>query len=58
MKNRQAKLIKLESSKPRNPLVVHAARRKAGEHRKSSKALRRQQRVADQRASRDSGAKD
>jgi hypothetical protein len=48
MKNRQAKLIKLESTKPRNPLVVLAAQRKAGSHRKSGKALRRAERIADQ----------
>jgi hypothetical protein len=48
MKNRHAKLIKLESTKPRNPLVVLAAQRKAGTHRKSGKALRRAERIADQ----------
>ncbi len=48
MKNRQAKLIKLESTKPRNPLVVPASQRKAGSHRKSGKALRRAERIADQ----------
>jgi hypothetical protein len=43
MKNRKAKVLKLQASKPRNPLVVHAARRKAGTHQKSRKAERRQQ---------------
>lgn len=50
MKNRHAKLIKLESVKPRNPLVVLAAQRKAGVHRKSSKAVRRAERISDQKA--------
>jgi hypothetical protein len=43
MKNRKAKVLKLEASKPRNPLVAHAAKRKAGTHQKSRKAERRQQ---------------
>ena len=36
---RKAKL-RLAASKPRNPLVVPAAQRKAGEHRKSRSAER------------------
>ena len=37
--------LKITAPKPRNPLVVAAAQRKAGEHRKSKSA----QRQADQR---------
>jgi hypothetical protein len=32
--------------KPRNPLVAHAAQRKAGSHRKSKSAERQQQKQA------------
>jgi hypothetical protein len=49
MKNRKAKLSKLAARKPRNPLVAHAATRKAGAHRKSAKAERRAARVRHRR---------
>lgn len=38
--------LKLKATRPRNPLVVPAARRKAGSHRKSRSATRH----ADKRA--------
>lgn len=38
--------IKLKATKPRNPLVVHAAQRKAGSHRKPQAALRREEKMA------------
>jgi hypothetical protein len=46
MKNRQLKHLKtplvIKASKPRNTLAPLAAKRKAGAHVKSEKALRRQ----------------
>jgi hypothetical protein len=57
MKNRQAKLIKLESVKPRNPVAVPAAKRRAGSHQKSSKAVRRADRVAHEQTM-NTGARD
>jgi len=36
--------LKLAQSKPRNPLVVPAAQRKAGAHRKSASAQRQAER--------------
>jgi hypothetical protein len=42
---RQIKL-RIAASKPRNPLVVAAAQRKAGEHRKSKSAQRHAQKLA------------
>jgi hypothetical protein len=33
--------------KPRNPFAVLASKRKAGSHRKSNKALRREQKIRD-----------
>jgi hypothetical protein len=38
--------LKIKASKPRNPLVVHATRRKAGSHRKPQAALRREAKMA------------
>lgn len=38
--------LKLKALKPRNPLVVPAARRKAGVHRKSPSAIRRNEKMA------------
>lgn len=38
--------LKLEASKPRNPLVAPARQRKAGSHRKPSSALRRAEKMA------------
>jgi hypothetical protein len=38
--------LRLTALKPRNPLVVPAAQRKAGEHRKSRSAERQQQKAA------------
>jgi hypothetical protein len=55
MKNRQAKLIKLDSVKPRNPVAVPAAKRKAGSHQKSSKAVRRAERIAHEQAMKTGG---
>ncbi|MBU6435992.1 MAG: hypothetical protein KGJ44_02725 [Betaproteobacteria bacterium] len=49
MNNRKAKLIKLESRKPRNPVAVPASQRKAGAHRKSVKAERRAAQVRHRR---------
>jgi hypothetical protein len=44
---RKAKLrIKLAATKPRNPLVAAAAKRKAGSHRKSEASLRKKEKVA------------
>lgn len=40
------------ASKPRNPLVASALMRKAGEHRKSNKALRAQEKRESQRGAR------
>lgn len=38
--------LKLAPPKPRNPLVVPAAQRKAGAHRKSQAAVRRADKMA------------
>lgn len=38
--------IKLKATKPRNPLVMHAAQRQAGSHRKPQAALRREEKMA------------
>jgi hypothetical protein len=38
--------LRIAASKPRNPLVGPAARRKAGSHRKSGSAQRRADKVA------------
>ena len=38
--------LRLAAPKPRNPLVVAAAQRKAGSHRKSKSAQRQQQKAA------------
>lgn len=38
--------LRLAAPKPRNPLVVPAARRKAGSHRKSGSAQRRAEKMA------------
>lgn len=38
--------LKLKTVKPRNPLVAPAARRKAGSHRKSQAAIRRDEKMA------------
>ncbi|MBA2674586.1 hypothetical protein [Ramlibacter sp.] len=38
--------LRLTAPKPRNPLVVVAAQRKAGEHRKSTSAQRHQAKLA------------
>ena len=38
--------LRLAQPKPRNPLVVAAAQRKAGEHRKSKSAERRAEKMA------------
>lgn len=38
--------LTLETSKPRNPFVVASLRRKAGDHRASGGALRRQAKAA------------
>jgi hypothetical protein len=38
--------LKLSAAKPRNPLVVPAAQRKAGAHRKSQAAARRADKMA------------
>lgn len=38
--------LKLTATKPRNPLVAPALKRKAGSHRKSSAALRRDEKMA------------
>ena len=38
--------LKLVAHKPRNPLVVHALKRKAGKHRRSTSAERRAQKLA------------
>ena len=43
-----ARKMKLQVAppKPRNPLVTHAAQRKAGSHRKSTSAERQQDKLA------------
>jgi hypothetical protein len=46
----QKTTIRLPATKPRNPLVVPAARRVAGAHRKSTSAERAAERVALARA--------
>jgi hypothetical protein len=38
--------LRLAATKPRNPLVVAAAQRKAGEHRKSKSGQRQQDKLA------------
>jgi hypothetical protein len=38
--------LKLVAPKPRNPLVVHALKRKAGKHRRSTAAERRAHKLA------------
>ena len=38
--------LKLKTARPRNPLVAPAARRKAGAHRKSRSAIRRDEKMA------------
>ena len=38
--------LKLTATKPRNPLVAPALQRKAGSHRKSSAALRCDEKIA------------
>ncbi|WP_168173601.1 hypothetical protein [Polaromonas sp. A23] len=38
--------LKIKAAKPRNPLVVHAAQRKAGSHRKSEASLRKKEKLA------------
>ena len=38
--------LKLTASKPRNPLVAPALQRKAGSHRRSRAALRREEKMA------------
>ncbi|UUZ73424.1 hypothetical protein LP415_09410 [Polaromonas sp. P1(28)-8] len=38
--------LKLKTARPRNPLVAPAARRKAGAHRKSQAAIRRDEKMA------------
>jgi hypothetical protein len=38
--------IKLKATRPRNPLVVPAAKRKAGSHRKPQAAVRRSEKMA------------
>lgn len=38
--------LRLTALKPRNPMAVPAAQRKAGEHRKSRSAERQQQKAA------------
>lgn len=46
--------LKLAALKPRNPLVVHAAKRKAGKHRRSASAERQAHKLALLKASRES----
>jgi hypothetical protein len=46
--------LKLVAPKPRNPLVVHALKRKAGKHRRGTSAERRAQKLALLRSLRDS----
>lgn len=38
--------LKLKAVKPRNPLVAHAVKRKAGSHRKSRASQRRAEKIA------------
>ena len=38
--------LKLTARRPRNPLVVHALKRKAGKHRRSTSAERRAYKLA------------
>ena len=38
--------LKLTAPRPRNPLVVHALKRKAGKHRRSTSAERRAHKLA------------
>ncbi len=45
--------LKVKTPKPRNPLVPHAARRKAGAHRKSRPAQRRAEKMALQKQQRE-----
>ena len=45
--------LRLTAPKPRNPLVVAAAQRKAGEHRKSKSAERQREKLALKKAMKD-----
>jgi hypothetical protein len=47
--------LKLVAAKPRNPLVVHAIKRKAGKHRRSTSAERRAQKLALAKSLHDNG---
>ncbi len=38
--------LRIAAPKPRNPLIAHAAQRKAGSHRKSASAQRRADKMA------------
>jgi len=53
MNSARHKKLRLKAPKPRNPLVVPAARRKAGAHGKSTAAQRRADIVALQKTGRE-----